>query len=186
MKVRERWRSGQSQTGAERRDDWHAQVRGEWGYGRRATERRNHFGLDGWIRRHLRACCWPRWDNWRGRLLKAAHSSKGAWQIAARPSWQTALSNAGWRRHGFWMPSDLAVTAGRAAAFNRRRRKTARPVGCEGAEMQPPAPDLIVDWFARYLQSHPQAGRCRRGPACFHRAGAGGRRMRSLILSKSL
>jgi RNA-directed DNA polymerase len=121
-KVRELWRSCQSQTSAELRDTWRAYVRGWWGYYRLAEERRNIFGLEGWIRRHIRSCFWQRWDNWRGRLrklrrlglsgrlLKVAHSSKGAWRIAASPSLQTALSNAVLRRHGFWMPSDLAAT----------------------------------------------------------------------------
>jgi len=121
-KVRELWRSCQSQTSAELRDHWRAYVRGWWGYYRLAEERRNLFGLEGWIRRHIRACFWQRWDNWRGRLrklralglsgrlLKVAHSSKGAWRIAASPSLQTALSNAVLRRHEFWMPSDLAAT----------------------------------------------------------------------------
>jgi len=121
-KVRELWRSCQSQTSAELRDNWRAYVRGWWGYYRLAEERRKLFGLEGWIRRHIRACYWQRWDNWRGRLrklralglsgrlLKVAHSSKGAWKIAASPSLQTALSNAVLRRYGFWMPSELAVT----------------------------------------------------------------------------
>ena len=70
----------------------------------------------------MRACFWQRWDNGRGRLrkrralglsgrlLQVAHSSQGAWKIAASPSVQTALSHAVLRRHGFWMPSDLAAT----------------------------------------------------------------------------
>ena len=45
--------------------------------------------------RHIRGCLWQRWGDWRGRcgnwcalrvsgrLLKVAHSSKGAWRIAA-------------------------------------------------------------------------------------------------------
>jgi len=119
-KVREMWRSCQSQTSEKLRDDWRAYVRGWWGYYRLAEERGSIFGLEGWIRRHIRACYWQRWDNWRGRLrklralglsgrlLKVAHSSKGAWRIAASPSVQTALSNAVLRRYGFWMPSDLA------------------------------------------------------------------------------
>ncbi len=120
-KVRELWRSCQSRTSVELRDTWRAYVRGWWGYFRLAEDRRNLFGLEGWIRRHIRACFWQRWDNWRGRLrklrhlglsgrlLKVAHSSKGAWRIAASPSLQTALSNAVLRRHEFWMPSDLAA-----------------------------------------------------------------------------
>jgi group II intron reverse transcriptase/maturase len=120
MKVRELWRSCQSQTSEELRGTWRAYVRGWWGYYRLAEERRNVFGLEGWIRRHIRSCFWQRWHDWRGRLrklrqlglsghlLKVAHSSKGAWRIAASPSLQTALSNAVLRRYGFWMPLDLA------------------------------------------------------------------------------
>jgi len=92
------------------------------GYFHLAEERRNIFGLEGWIRRHIRACFWQRWDHGRGRLrklrtlglsgrlLQVAHRSQGAWRIAASPSLQTALSNAALRRYGFWMPSDLAAT----------------------------------------------------------------------------
>ena len=110
MKVRELWRSCQSQTSDELRDTWRAYVRGWWGYYRLAEERRNVFGLEGWIRRHIRSCFWQRWHDWRGRLrklrqlglsgrlLKVAHSSKGAWRIAASPSLQTALSNTVLRR----------------------------------------------------------------------------------------
>jgi RNA-directed DNA polymerase len=120
MKVRELWRSCQSQTSDQLRDTWRAYVRGWWGYYQLAEERRNVLGLEGWIRRHIRSCFWQRWHDWRGRLrklrqlglsghlLKVAHSSKGAWRIAASPSLQTALSNAVLRRYGFWMPSDLA------------------------------------------------------------------------------
>jgi RNA-directed DNA polymerase len=119
-KVRELWRSCQSQTSAELRDTWRAYVRGWWGYFHLAEDRQKLFGLEGWIRRHIRSCFWQRWHDWRGRLralrhlglsgrlLKVAHSSKGAWRIAASPSLQTALSNAVLRSHGFWMPSDLA------------------------------------------------------------------------------
>ena len=121
-KVQELWRSGQSRTSEELRDAWRAYLRGWWGYFHLAEERRNLFGLEGWIRRHIRACFWNRWHNWSGRLrklrhlglsgrlLKVAHSSKGAWRIAASPSLQTALSNAALRRYGFWMPSELAAT----------------------------------------------------------------------------
>jgi len=120
IKVRELWRSCQSQTSKELRDNWRAYLRGWWGYYRLAEERRKLFGLEGWIRRHIRCHFWQRWHDWRGRLrklrqlglngrlLKVAHSSKGAWPIAASPSLHMALSNAVLRRHGFWLPSDLA------------------------------------------------------------------------------
>lgn len=121
-KVRELWKSCQSRTSVELRDNWRAYVRGWWGYFRLAEERQSIFGLEGWIRRHIRSCLWQRWHDWRGRkrhlrrlglrgrLLKVAHSSKGAWPIARSPSLQTALSNAVLRRAGFVMPSDLAAT----------------------------------------------------------------------------
>ena len=44
----------------------------------------------------------------RGRMLKVAQSSRGAWHLAGTGSLQSALSNATLRRYGFLMPSDLA------------------------------------------------------------------------------
>ena len=120
--VRERWRSRQSLTSEELRDRWRAYVRGWWAYFRLAEDRRNVLGLEGWIRRHIRKCFWLRWHDWKGRLrhlrslglqgrlLKVAHSSRGAWRIAASPSLQAALCSAVLRRYGFVLPSDLAVT----------------------------------------------------------------------------
>jgi group II intron reverse transcriptase/maturase len=121
-KVREFWRSGRSETSEQLRDQWRAFIRGWHGYYGRAEERQNISRLEGWIRRHIRRHFWTRWHTWRGRLrklrqlgvrgrlLKVAHSSRGAWRIARTPSLQTALSNAVLRRHGFLMPSDLATT----------------------------------------------------------------------------
>ena len=45
------------------------------------------------------------------------------------------------RRYGFLMPSDLAVS--RLAGFNRRMRKTARPVVWEGDRGHSRSLDLI-------------------------------------------
>lgn len=121
-KVRELWRSCQSLSSNELRDQWRAYVQGWWQYYSLAQERRCIFALEGWIRRHIRKCFWLRWHDWRGRLnalrklglkgkqLKVAHSSKGAWPIAHSPSLQTALNNRFLRRYGFVMPSDLAAT----------------------------------------------------------------------------
>jgi RNA-directed DNA polymerase len=121
MKVRELWRSCQSLSSEALRGRWRAYVQGWWGYYRLAEDRRSIFGLEGWIRRHIRCCFWQRWHDWRGRLrhlrhlglsgrlLKVAHSSKGAWGLAGTGSLQTALSNAALRRHGFCMPSELAA-----------------------------------------------------------------------------
>jgi len=120
-KVRERWRSCQSRTSNQLRDAWQRYVRGWWGYYRLAEDRRPIFRLEGWIRRHIRKCFWIRWHSavgreralrrlgLRGRMLKVAFSSRGAWHLAGTGSLQTALSNAVLRRHGFLMPSDLAV-----------------------------------------------------------------------------
>ena len=120
-KAREMWRANQSRTSKELRDAWLSYVRGWWGYFRLAEVRRPIFGLEGWIRRHIRKCFWIRWHSaigreralrrlgLRGRMLKAAFSSRGAWHLARTGSLQTALSNAVLRRYGFLMPSDLAV-----------------------------------------------------------------------------
>jgi RNA-directed DNA polymerase len=120
-KVREIWRSCQSRTSNQLRDAWQRYVRGWWGYYRLAEDRRPIFRLEGWIRRHIRKCFWIRWHSavgreralrrlgLRGRMLKVAFSSRGAWHLAGTGSLQTALSNAVLRRYGFLMPSDLAA-----------------------------------------------------------------------------
>ena len=120
-KVREKWRSCQSQTSNQLRDNWRQYIRGWWGYYRLAENRRPIFGLEGWIRRHIRKCFWLRWHDpkgrerqllklgMRGRMLKVAHSNRGAWRLAATGSLQTALSNSNLFRYGFLMPSDLAA-----------------------------------------------------------------------------
>jgi group II intron reverse transcriptase/maturase len=122
-KVRELWRSCQSRTSEELRDAWRAYIRGWWSYYQLAEERRNIFGLEGWIRRHIRKCFWLRWHSVKGRLralrrlglsgrlLKVAYSSRGAWPLAVNPSLHTALSNKRLRERGFLMPSDLAAHA---------------------------------------------------------------------------
>jgi hypothetical protein len=119
-KVRERWRSCQSRTSNQLRDAWRQYVRGWWGYYRLAENRRPIFRLEGWIRRPIRKCFWLRWHTpegrerrlrrlgLRGRMLKVAESSRGAWHLAGTGSLQTALSNATLRRYGFLLPSDLA------------------------------------------------------------------------------
>ena len=121
-KVREAWQSCQSRTSEQLRDCWRAYVRGWWGYFHLAEERRPIFELEPWRRRHSRKCFWLRWHGIRGRLRAlrrlglnprqclTAHSSKGAWSLAASPSLHMALSNRVLRRYGFLMPSDLAVT----------------------------------------------------------------------------
>jgi RNA-directed DNA polymerase len=137
-KVREMWRVNQNRSSNQLRDEWKRYVQGWWGYFRLAEARRPVFQLEGWIRRHIRKCFWQRWHNavgrgrslrrpdLRGRMLKVAFSSQGAWRLATNGSVQTALSKAILKRFGFLMPSDLANND--IAEFNRRMRKTARPV----------------------------------------------------------
>lgn len=120
-KVREKWRSCQSQTSNQLRDTWRWYVRGWWGYYRLAENRRPIFALEGWTRRHIRKCFWLRWHDpegrehklrklgLRGRMLKVAQSNRGAWPLAATGSLQTALSKSTLLRFGFLMPSDLAA-----------------------------------------------------------------------------
>lgn len=120
-KVRELWRGNQSRTSNQLRDAWKQYVQGWWGYYRLAEERRKIFRLEGWIRRHIRKCFWLRWHNrkgrlnalrrlgLRGRMLKVAFSSKGAWPIARTGSLNTALNNQRLRQYGFLMPSDFAA-----------------------------------------------------------------------------
>ena len=119
-KVREKWRSCQSLSSNQLRDNWKQFVRGWWGYYRLAENRRPIYRLEGWIRRHIRTCFWLRWHKPQGRerklralglsgrMLKVAESSRGAWHLAGTGSLQAALTNATLRRHGFLMPSDLA------------------------------------------------------------------------------
>jgi RNA-directed DNA polymerase len=120
-KVREKWRSCQSLTSNQLRDNWRNYIRGWWGYFRLAENRRPIFRLEGWIRRHIRKCFWLRWHEpegrerrlrslgLQGRMLKVAQSYRGAWHLAGTGSLQKALSNATLFRYGFLMPSDLAV-----------------------------------------------------------------------------
>lgn len=121
-RVRELWRSCQSLSSEELRDNWRAYIRGWWSYFRLAEDRRDIHNVEGWIRRHIRKCFWQRWHNTKGRLnalrrlglkgrmLKVAYSSRGAWHLATTGSLHKALNNAVLRKHGFIMASDLAAT----------------------------------------------------------------------------
>jgi len=120
-KVRQIWRSNRAATSRQLRDEWRRYVRGWWEYYRLAERRRAIFGLEGWVRRHIRKCFWLRWHDATGRrralrrlgvrerLLQAVSSRRGAWRLAANGLLQTALSNTTLRRYGFVMPSELAA-----------------------------------------------------------------------------
>ncbi len=120
-KVRQMWRSCQSLTSEQLVERWQQFIRGWWAYYQITDDRKPIFQLEGWIRRHIRKFFWQRWHKPAGRkrklrslglkgdLLKVAHSSKGAWHLAATGSLNTALSNAFLRCSGFLLPSDLAA-----------------------------------------------------------------------------
>lgn len=117
-KVRELWRSCQSQSSEKLRDRWRAWVRGWCTYFKLAEDRRAVLRWEGWTRRHIRCCFWQRWHGSKGRYRRlrelglpeqqceVAYSSKGAWVIAATPSLQAALTNRRLSEYGFLMPSE--------------------------------------------------------------------------------
>lgn len=102
--------------------EWKAYVRGWWEYAK-LTEWYEAQDLSRWCRRHIRKLCWLRWHNWKGRRnafkrlgaspyhQRTAHSSRGAWRMAACPSMQTILNNQRLRDWGFITPEDLAKVA---------------------------------------------------------------------------
>jgi RNA-directed DNA polymerase len=116
-KVRELWAHGQSKTNEQLREQWNRYVRG-WGEAYRLAEQTRWVrATESWIRRHIRKFYWQRWHNAEGRLnafkrlgLKRyqwanAHSTHGAWRMAASPAMQQAISNTQLNRHGYLMPS---------------------------------------------------------------------------------
>lgn len=122
-KVRELWRSRQSVSSEELRNQWAAYARGWWNYLQLAAERRELFDLDPWIRRHIRKCFWLRWHSAAGRRnslsrlgikspkqLELAKSGRGAWSMARNPVMQTALSNKVLSKFGFVTLQELAAT----------------------------------------------------------------------------
>jgi RNA-directed DNA polymerase len=120
-KVREMWDGRRSGRSNQLRDEWRRYVRGWWEYFQLAEARGPIYGLEGWVRRHIRKCFWLRWHGTAGRLRRLRHlglrgkalgvatSGRGAWGIAKQPELHRALSNAVLRQHGFLLPSDLAV-----------------------------------------------------------------------------
>ena len=120
-KVREMWDGRRSRTSNQLRDEWGQYVRGWWEYFQLAEARGPIYGLEGWVRRHIRKCFWLRWHGragrerrlrnlgLSGRALGVATSGRGAWGVAKQPEMHKALSNATLLRYGFLLPSDLAA-----------------------------------------------------------------------------
>lgn len=117
-RVREHWDARWSVKGRVRRERWQSYLRGWWGYFRLSERQWDWEDLEGWLRRHMRKCIWQQWHNWkgrrnalkrlglRGRRLKLASSSRGAWRVAM--ALNRILTNARLRDWGLWVPSDLA------------------------------------------------------------------------------
>ena len=137
-KVREKWRANQSRTSRELRDDWVRYVRGWWGYYQLAAVRKPIYQLEGWIRRHIRKCFWLRWHDRTGRehALRRLGSSPatpdsadGPGGLAHGEDCDHARGAEGQHATSFRLPAAIRSCGRvRAAEFNRRMRKTARPV----------------------------------------------------------
>jgi RNA-directed DNA polymerase len=120
--VREKWDGRRSLSSRELRDDWRRYIDGWWNYFQEADWRREVEDLSGWIRRHIRKCFWLRWHGRKGRkrhlyalgvrgkALNAAHSSQGAWPLAACRTLQAALNNKTLTRYGLNLPWSIAAS----------------------------------------------------------------------------
>jgi Retron-type reverse transcriptase len=120
-RVRECWRSCQSKTSNQLRDQWKQYIEGWWAYFRIATNVRTVKDLSPWIRRHIRKCFWLRWHSIAGRYnalrklgvggrgLLIAQSSSKAWRMAINGQVHTALSNRTLQRYGLVLPWEIAA-----------------------------------------------------------------------------
>jgi RNA-directed DNA polymerase len=121
-RVRELWNANQSKTSNELRDQWRQYIDGWWNYFRLTEETWALKQVGPWIRRHIRKAFWQRWHRpcgrkaalkrlgVRGRLLRLAHSSRGAWAMARHAVMNTALSIRQLRRYQLDVPWDFAAS----------------------------------------------------------------------------
>jgi RNA-directed DNA polymerase len=120
--VRKLWDARQSKTSNELRDQWRRYIDGWWNYFGLTEATWPIKELGKWIRRHIRKAFWQRWHRpagrkaalrrlgVRGRLLKLAHSSKGAWPMAKHAVMNTALSIRQLRKYRLDVPWDFAAS----------------------------------------------------------------------------
>lgn len=118
--VRELWDAQQSRQLREVKQNWQRYIVGWWNYFKIATYRSNVTRLSGWIRRHMRKYMWLRWHNHhgrrnalyrcgiRGRGLRIASCSRGAWAMACHPKLNQALPNTALAARGYVIPWTLA------------------------------------------------------------------------------
>ena len=145
---------GVLRTSKQLRDQWQRYIRGWWNYFRFADWQREVTDLSGWIRRHMRKCFWLRWKTPRGRInalrrlgvraraLGNAYCRRGAWPMARHVVLQQALKIRTLNHYGLSLPWEVApapvADGGTGTGFNRRMRKTARPVVWKGHGAQSP------------------------------------------------
>ena len=119
-KVREIWNARRPRTEDDLKERWRNAIQGWWNYFSYANWRREVTDLGGWIRRHMRKYFWQRWHSpkgranalgklgVRGRAVRVASSSRGAWPMARHVVVQQALKTATLNRWGFGLPWELA------------------------------------------------------------------------------
>lgn len=115
-KVRAFWTARVSRPLQQLKQQWAAAIRGWWNYFREADRPYAVRRLTGWIRRHMRKYLWQRWHNRkgrrnalyrlgiRGRSLRLASCSRGAWHLSRHAVINQALSNQMLQDHGYLIP----------------------------------------------------------------------------------
>lgn len=118
-KVRELWDARQSLTSKQLVEQWVCYLRGWCNYFKLTETPWQLRRIGGWTRRHIRKCFWLRWHNRKGRYnalkrlgakgrrLKLASSSRGAWRIASSPTMHVVLNNKRLRQYGLFVADDL-------------------------------------------------------------------------------
>ena len=116
--VRKTWNARWSVSSEERIMRWQSYLTRWWNYFRLSERDWEWRDQSGWVRRHMGKCIWQCWHNWkgrrnalekmgiRGRGLKIAHSSRGAWRVAM--ALNRVLTNEKLRSYGMEVPEDLA------------------------------------------------------------------------------
>ena len=121
-KVRELWDARQSLTSKQLVEQWRCYLRGWCNYFKLTEMPRQLRSIGKWTRRHMRKCFWLRWHNRKGRYnalkrlgakgrqLKLASSSRGAWRLARSRTMHFVLGNKRLRYYGLFVADDLLGT----------------------------------------------------------------------------
>ena len=98
-RVRELWNGRQSLGSRELRDQWRSYVQGWWGYYGICEDRRAVFRREGWVRRHVRKCFWPRWHSSAGRVAALRRLGVPCQPGQGGPKQLRGMVHGGSRRH---------------------------------------------------------------------------------------